>query len=215
VIDNPILGVDGDRSDRAANKDWSSIKDRRPKEPIRPGLKGVRKRRLPLLLLVLGLLAFVVVYIFFVVRTPRSAQNQELLDLETKLKLLESKVATIEGMNERIGRLELQGEQVGVLAAKIEGLEGSISSRIDEKLKEMVNLQQKGTQARPARPDKKQPADLPSESKTAVYHQVRSGETLYSIAKRYGMTADELSRLNNLTRAELIYVGQRLEVRKK
>ncbi len=41
---------------------------------------------------------------------------------------------------------------------------------------------------------------------------VARGETLYSIARRYGATADEVAALNNLKAPYSIYVGQRLTV---
>lgn len=43
-------------------------------------------------------------------------------------------------------------------------------------------------------------------------HVVQRGETLASIARRYGVTVDRLARANNLRNANLIYVGQRLRI---
>ncbi|MCX9077134.1 MAG: LysM peptidoglycan-binding domain-containing protein [Candidatus Methanoperedens sp.] len=48
---------------------------------------------------------------------------------------------------------------------------------------------------------------------TALYHTVRSGETLKTIAARYGTTWDVLASLNNLSNPNLIYVGQQLVIR--
>lgn len=41
-------------------------------------------------------------------------------------------------------------------------------------------------------------------------HIVQPGENLYRVALRYGVTVSDLQQLNNLTNANLIYVGQRL-----
>lgn len=46
---------------------------------------------------------------------------------------------------------------------------------------------------------------------TGVYHRVRSGETLYSIAARYGSTAYRIASCNGL-RSYTVYVGQSLLV---
>ncbi len=43
------------------------------------------------------------------------------------------------------------------------------------------------------------------------YHTVQAGENLYRISLRYGMTVDELKKMNNLTTDE-IHVGQRLAI---
>jgi len=44
-------------------------------------------------------------------------------------------------------------------------------------------------------------------------HVVQPGETLYTIAWRYGLDDQELARLNRLSNPDLIYVGQRLSLR--
>ncbi len=51
----------------------------------------------------------------------------------------------------------------------------------------------------------------PSASRPAV-HTVRDGETLYSIARRYGLNAKQLAAWNNLGDGTLIRVGQRLRL---
>ncbi len=44
------------------------------------------------------------------------------------------------------------------------------------------------------------------------YHQVRSGETLSGIARRHGLSADRLQRINDLSNPDRIRVGQRLRL---
>ncbi len=44
-----------------------------------------------------------------------------------------------------------------------------------------------------------------------VYYTVQSGDSLYSISRKYGMTVDELKALNHLT-SNLLSIGQRLIV---
>jgi len=44
------------------------------------------------------------------------------------------------------------------------------------------------------------------------YHKVKPKETVYSIARRYGMSADEIYRLNNLKQTQNIRPGQKLLV---
>jgi LysM repeat protein len=47
---------------------------------------------------------------------------------------------------------------------------------------------------------------------TATVHIVQSGETLYSIANRYGVSMWAIARANGVTNPNLIYVGQRLAI---
>ncbi len=65
---------------------------------------------------------------------------------------------------------------------------------------ELNNTQQTTTQETSATPESYQ------------YHKVRSGETLGTIASRYGTTVREVQRLNGLSTTR-IYVGQRLKVK--
>jgi membrane-bound lytic murein transglycosylase D len=54
-------------------------------------------------------------------------------------------------------------------------------------------------------------ADLDRSASTT--HIVRSGESLWSISRRYGMTVDQLAKANNLRTTSVLKPGQRLSVR--
>lgn len=56
------------------------------------------------------------------------------------------------------------------------------------------------------------PEEQETQASQPVYHTVGRGDTLYSIARRYGTTVQALQRLNSL-RSTDIRVGQRLRVR--
>jgi putative chitinase len=45
-----------------------------------------------------------------------------------------------------------------------------------------------------------------------VWHTVKSGETLSSIARRYGTTWQAIAKANNLSNPNNIYVGQKLKI---
>ena len=64
----------------------------------------------------------------------------------------------------------------------------------------------------PARAAGTAPVDSPNASYgcTGVYHRVRTGETIYSIAARYGSTAYRIASCNG--RSYTVYVGQSLLV---
>jgi LysM repeat protein len=46
-----------------------------------------------------------------------------------------------------------------------------------------------------------------------TYYTVKSGDTLSAIAKKYNTTVSQLTTWNNITNANLIYVGQKLKVK--
>jgi membrane-bound lytic murein transglycosylase D len=70
-----------------------------------------------------------------------------------------------------------------------------------------------GTLARHGRPAEAAPRPPSSERASIRYHKVRLGDTLWSVAQRYGLGLPELRRLNGMSaRTQTIRVGQRLKV---
>jgi LysM repeat protein len=52
----------------------------------------------------------------------------------------------------------------------------------------------------------------PATEAGVVWHTVQRGETVYSIASRYGTTVDAIAAANNLSNPQTIYVGQKLKI---
>jgi membrane-bound lytic murein transglycosylase D len=86
--------------------------------------------------------------------------------------------------------------EVETLASKVNALEKQITS---------------------AQTTKKSSTESSKQSKAVKkrYHEVKRGETLYRISKQYGITVDELRRLNKLSPNQPIEVGQKLLVSKR
>jgi LysM repeat protein len=86
--------------------------------------------------------------------------------------------------------------QLNTVSVQVDQLEGKLASAA----------------ARPKIPDDVQ-TSLVAQSK-GRYHEVRSGETLYRIAKTYGLSVDELCRLNGISPEQVddIKPGRRLLV---
>jgi LysM repeat protein len=74
---------------------------------------------------------------------------------------------------------------------------------------------EEGTPAEPSAtaeaPAETQPPSS-SSSGEVVWHTVQSGETLSSIARRYGTTWQAIAKANNLSNPNNIYVGQKLKI---
>jgi membrane-bound lytic murein transglycosylase D len=57
-----------------------------------------------------------------------------------------------------------------------------------------------------------EPRPRAASSSQPAYHRVRSGDSIWSISRRYGISQANLKRLNGL-RSDKVYIGQRLRVR--
>ena len=99
---------------------------------------------------------------------------------------------------EQIGKLV--SEEDSLLAIEYELYEKPVEAQTSNNTQQ--NTTQNNTQSPP-------PANV-----TYTYHKVRSGETLGTIASRYGTTVSAIQRLNGL-RTTRIYIGQRLKVNGK
>lgn len=62
------------------------------------------------------------------------------------------------------------------------------------------------------KPQPHEPTKPPAPTPTGVYHTVASGDTLYGISRKYGVTVDSIKKFNNL-KDNSIKIGQRLRVK--
>jgi LysM repeat protein len=110
--------------------------------------------------------------------------------------------------------------KINSLDAKLEQVEGDlnrliwIEARLDqmeEKIKEFTVMMD--TLERFGKSSTQPTAKSPEAVAKARYHRVRAGETLYGISRRYGLTIEELRRLNKLPQEATIYPDQKLLIR--
>jgi LysM repeat protein len=114
---------------------------------------------------------------------------------------LQSKIASLE---EKITGLE---KQMAALQEKsvTGGPDPSLVHRVEalsQKVEELGKKTQLTTES------KAKPA--PPKATPKRYHTVHKGETLSKISKKYGITVEELRKLNNLSKDKSIQAGQKL-----
>ena len=120
--------------------------------------------------------------------------------VQARLTQLEKRLNHLEEMKSKpLARETAKTE--GPLAHQLQNL----TKRLDQLEKRMAAAPAKAqapvtTQEKPPPPKKER------------YHEVRAGDTLFGIARKYGITIDELCRLNNISPRHIIYPGQSLLV---
>jgi len=108
--------------------------------------------------------------------------EKDLRLIQAGLNSLETKLDRVDGLEDRIARLEKE----------------------EKKLKQSVN--------KIAKRKSNQQKKRSSSQVKRRYHTVRSGESLYIIANKYGISTDKLCKLNKITPKKPIQPGQKLLV---
>jgi LysM repeat protein len=190
--------VDSDRQDIFDHMAEDLAKNRKEDPPVRRQRGTQNSGPAGRFILLVGVGAAILV--LFIVLVLRGSGKQDLTPLQSRLERVESKLAAIDGALRKFEAFEeelksLRQEQAGLV---------STGKTLDERLERLTRQVEKAQAAAPA-------PRAAAQARTQV-HEVRSGDTLYGIAGRYGMTLDQLLRLNNLNRNATLRPGQKLVV---
>ena len=164
-----------------------------------------RRSLKPYLFLGAGLVVLVVLFVLFF-PTSRSTQSaNQLKMLEGRVKNIEDRLFALEGIEKRLA----QGEE---RISRVDGLEKKLA-HMEQQIADLGKM----TERAPAPKAQKTATPAPTGEATQKapevrYHQVRAGDTLYSIARRYGLKVDELRQLNKLAPNAVLHPGDKLVV---
>jgi len=102
-------------------------------------------------------------------------------------------------------QVEFQGQQIEALTREVIRL-----SRLIEEGKASGPSVQTGTSMPLPRslPTRETPKAEPVAASTGKTHTVQKGDTLIAISNRYGVSVDEIAKLNNISDTRLIQIGQ-------
>ena len=177
-----------------------------------------KKYIMPFIIGGIGLIVLVMMLVLILSR-PKNVVDQEYLQsFETRMQQLEKKLATIGVMDQILERLGKHEQEVDLLDKKLSRLESAFTTQIDQIIKELGTLHQKTAQkpasgaSTPKAAKEKQPVASKKTVSTTKLHQVRAGETLYSIGRRYGLSVEQLRSYNNLAPNAAIYPEQKLKL---
>jgi LysM repeat protein len=132
--------------------------------------------------------------------------SRQLQSLEVKIQQLEKKLASMDAMSQAFDRLDDLEKKLSLINEQYERFNGSVTTQIDQIIKELGLLhQKKSSQAL-------QPVKTAQKQTISKFHQVRAKETLWSISRQYGLTLDQLRSYNNIGPKATILPGQKLKL---
>jgi LysM repeat protein len=164
------------------------------------GIRTDGTKRLPVLLVIAFLLICGGGMFYFITNRSKTTDTKALEPLASRIAALEQKVAGIEAQF-----TELQGKTNKV------GTDPFLLHQIEALRQKVEALERRGQQAGVESKSRPAPAK-PAVTSQKKYHTVQKGETLPKIGKKYGITVDELRKLNNLSKGQSIKIGQKLLV---
>jgi LysM repeat protein len=161
--------------------------------PRRRRIGSGSDKLLPAIIIILLVVIFAGGIIYFFTR--RSAQGDA--TLQSKIASFEEKIA---GLEKQI--VDLQGKSVAGAP------DLSLLHRVDALSQKVEALEKR---SEPTTELKTKPSPPRSEVKAQKrYHTVQKGETLYKISTKYGITVQELRKLNDLSESQSVRTGQKL-----
>jgi LysM repeat protein len=181
--------------------------------------KTLKKPPVLFILLAVAIVALVAVLLMLLVSGDGNPISQHKLDaLEGRIMALEERLDKYEAIDEKVTRIWEQAKSFEKFKDRFDRSEASMSLRMDhltmslETMQKQLNTSQKKAAAPPADATPKKTSATSTPKAKIKYHQVKAGETLYSISKQYGLKVEELLKLNRMTTGSVIVVGQKLIV---
>jgi hypothetical protein len=154
-----------------------------PRDEREQRSKGVDLRPGPGFLIPGGIGILLLIAVVLFFFTGRNAVSEkDFKAIQAGINSLEAKLNRLDGLEERIAYLEKE--------------EKKLKQSVNKMVRRNLNNQKKRSSSQVKR----------------RYHTVRTGESLYTIAKKYGISTEKLCRLNKITSKKLIKPGQKLLV---
>lgn len=176
-----------------------SIAEEPPGGDSRPG-KSTFSSTTPRKKLIAGVLLICVLVVFFIARCGNDGEMTAVPEKTPEIAVETNNAAA----------------QIEALRTELSATKSLLAGRIDI-LTEEVRILRKALNAPPAVPaaivTKAGSSGSAFPAPATKYHTVRRGQTLTGIAGTYGMSVNELCRLNGISQKKPIYPGQRLTVR--
>ena len=170
------------------------------------------KSNLPYIIGGIGLVIIVILLVIVLARPSNVVNSEQLQALEERVQGLEKRLATIGLIDQALVRIDDNEKELSLIMERVDRFEGTVTTQIDQIIKELGKLHQKAGTAPAAKVKTPQPVAKSTPEKQARVHEVRAGETLYSISRRYDLTVDQLRTYNNIGKDAAIRPGQKLKL---
>jgi len=145
----------------------------------------------------IGIILILLIVLLF--RGGDKAVTEDLNALKTRVEQMEKRASVMEAAARKMDAVDGQIKGLQQSVSKVESAQRSLAERIDK-------LAQKAEKPSAPQAAQKKP------SAQAKLHEVQPGETVFSIAKKYNLSAEQFLKLNNMTKKDTLQAGQKVVV---
>lgn len=192
---------------------------------------SAKRTELPFLIMGAAIVAIILLLVFLTPGKNDDSAKSRMASLEDRMSRVEERSLEMDTVLQRLSALERQTKELETLVVRLDRDQTSLAMKLDQ----IGRNGKKQASAAPAprpeltpRPEptpaaaaKKAPVKTAAKTaapaktpapKKAVYHRVRKGDTLFGIAKKYGVSVTQIRELNRLSKKGTIYPGQKLVI---
>ncbi|MFC1867964.1 LysM peptidoglycan-binding domain-containing protein [Thermodesulfobacteriota bacterium] len=179
------------------------------------GLERKRKTiELPSRLVIGAIVVICVLFVFALFfRGGGNADTEQINAIMGRLDKLEEKLPQYAEIEKKTGKLESQIKTVQKAGSKSDANYRSLTREISKINKQMGLLNEEVSSLSKKISTSGFDQKKKSSRAKGSHHEVQRGETLFGIAKKYGLSVDELRDMNKLSKDKSIYPGQKLLIR--
>lgn len=160
----------------------------------------------------IGLIIIVILLVIVLAGPSDVADREQLQALDERIQKLEKQLTTIGLLDQALVRIDDNEKELSLIMERVDRFEGTVTTQIDQIIQELGKLHQKEGSAPAAKTKSPPPVAKSIPKKQPKVHEVRAGETLYSISRRYGLTVDQLRTYNDIGKDAAIHPGQKLKL---
>jgi len=131
---------------------------------------------------------------------------------ENRLIKLEEQMVRFQDIDDKLTLALEQSKGLEPFKDRFDRVEASMSLRMDHLVTGMNNLQKDIAHVKAQKTQVVKPAAVVKKIPKKRYYTVRPGDTLYNIARKYGVTVKKIRALNKLSDRAVIHPGQKLIV---
>jgi LysM repeat protein len=160
-----------------------------------------------------GFLILLILLLSLLARNKIAKLGNRIDALENRVKTVEEKGQKLDAMSYGMAKIGEQSESVAQLKARLDRSEQALTSRMEQISKDFEKFKQQMLAAGLQKSTSSKTAKVSKSTAKNHYHIVKTGETLYTIGRRYGVTVKELKKINRLNDKSVIRPGQKLLIK--